>query len=300
MRILRLLVPGEIGQKIDPGIASVEIFPFNSQGVVLPGADPQEDGVIAGFGQGADSEVFTELNIQPRFDAQIEDPVNLPLENLIGKAVFGDSVSDHAAEFRHHVEDRNIVTESFQEKRTTQSGGTAADHGDFAVGCRGAGYVQPGSGIHLVVGHKTLELVDGYRLIVLDVPAAVILTGVRADPAAGKQQGIALPDGMNCAGVVAFSDLRYVFRYIDLSRAGLGAGRQGIVFLVEMEQTLGHGSHGEDVFGAGLLTGTTPDAFDFINDRKAVRTDLYGVENACLYTVTQAQAAHLANPFAAV
>ena len=48
---------------------------------------------------------------------EIQDTVGFPLENFLGKPVFGDAVADHAAQFRHHVENSNLMAQAPQKDR---------------------------------------------------------------------------------------------------------------------------------------------------------------------------------------
>ena len=121
-----------------------------------------------------------------------------------------------------------------------------------------------------------------------------------ADAAAGQQQRIAFANRMHGAFIVAFFDLADIARNIDLGRAGLLAGCQGIVFLVEMQQAFRHGADTYNILGAGFFTGPAPHTHGFIHDREAVWSHMYGVEAAGRDAVALAEATDAADPVAAV
>ena len=106
----------------------------------------------------------------------------------------------------HYTKLYDVMTHAAQEICTAQACGTTADNSDFLAGVGRTGNGQPFAGIHLVVRHKTLELVDGDRFV-LDAPTAVILAGMGADTATGEQQRIAFSDGVHRAGEITAADL---------------------------------------------------------------------------------------------
>ena len=96
------------------------------------------------------------------------------------------------------------------------------------------------TGVHFKISGKAFQLVDGDG-IVFDGAPAIHFAGMRADPAAGQQQRIAFPDGVDGTGIVALTDLSDVFGNIDFRGACLAAGGQTIITLVEMQNALGGG-----------------------------------------------------------
>ena len=73
------------GKKIGPHIAPVQILTFNIQQVVFPRADSHEDGVISRGHKGCQIEINTEFHPGKGFDAEIENPFNLPVKRLFGQ-----------------------------------------------------------------------------------------------------------------------------------------------------------------------------------------------------------------------
>ncbi len=291
---------GETGEKIDAGIAALGIFPRGSHFIVLPGADSQEDGIETVCSQALDRKIPAQFDIHFCFDTQIQDTVGFPLEHFLGKPVFGNAVSDHTTQFGHHVKNRDLMTQAPQKIGTAESRRAAADNGNLFVGVRCAGNRQSFAGVHLIIGHKAFELVDGDRFVIFDGPAAVVFTGVGADPAAGQEQGVSFPNGMNRPFVIPFPDLGDVFRYIDFRRAGLLTWREGVLGLVEFEEPLAHGPDGEDLFRAGLFTGAATHALCLIDFRVTVLSHMDGVKTACVDAVSKTETADAAHPPAAV
>jgi hypothetical protein len=111
-----------------------------------------------------------------------------------------------------------------------------------------------------------------------------------ANPAAGKEQGVAFAYGMNGALIIAFPDLGDIQRDVDLSGTNLPAGCQKVLLLIEMEQAFGGGFNREYVFGAGALTGPAPHAFFFVHNGEPVRSYFQCVKQTGLYTVPVTEA----------
>jgi hypothetical protein len=193
------------------------------------------------------------------FDTQIQDALDFPIQHLVRQTVLGNAVAGDAAQLGHGFEYGNRMAQSAQEVGAADAGRTATDDRHLFAGVGGAGNRHAVAGVHFPVGHEALELVDGNRFV-LDAAAAIIFAWMGADPAAGEQQGIAFPDGADGTGIIAFADLIDVLGNIDLGRAGLLARRQRIVQLIEVQQSLAHGPHGQNALGAGPFTSAAPDA----------------------------------------
>jgi hypothetical protein len=111
------------------------------------------------------SKSMTEFYLGTAFDAQIEDAFNFPVQGLLGKPVFGNAVSDHAAQLGHGFKYGHVVAHPAKEKGAAQTGGSPADDGDPFAGGRRHGNGIPFAGIHLIISGKAFQLVDGDRFI---------------------------------------------------------------------------------------------------------------------------------------
>ncbi len=124
-----------------------------------------------------------------------------------------------------------------RKKAQVSPGGPATDNRHPFVGGRRQGNRQSFTRIHFKISGKAFQLVDGYG-VVFDAPPAIDFAWMRADPTAGQQKRIAFPDGVDGAGIVSLSDLGDVFGYVDFRGAGLPAGGQTIITLVEVQNAL--------------------------------------------------------------
>ena len=156
---------------------------------------------------------------------------------------------------------------------------------------------QPVSGIHLMIGNEAFQLVDGHRLV-FDSAPAVGLAGVRANPAAGKQERITFTDGVDGAFIVTRSNLGDILGNIDFRRTGLSAGCQAVVTAIEMHQALGHGFDLHDILGANRFAGAAPDTFFFIHYRVAFAAHFDGIELTGIDAVAQPDAPNGTFPLA--
>jgi len=150
--------------------------------------------------------------------------------------------------------------------------------------------------VHFQIRHKAFELIDGNRLI-LDSPPAVVFAGMGAHPAADKQQGIAFPYGVDGILVGPGADMRNVLGNVYLGGACLSARRQRIVFFVEVEQAIGHGSNGQNVFGAGRFACAASHAFFIVYNGESIGPQFDRIEITRSDTIAQAQTADMANAF---
>jgi len=73
------------------------------------------------------------------FNPQVENALNLPIQYLLGKAVFRNAVSDHTAQLGHGFEYGHVVAHPAKEEGTTESGGSATDDSDSFAGGRCCG-----------------------------------------------------------------------------------------------------------------------------------------------------------------
>jgi hypothetical protein len=84
---------------------------------------------------------------------------------------------------------------------------------------------------------------------------------------------------------------------VDLRRAGLLAGGQGLVFLVEDQQALGHGFDGKQAFGAGRFSqAPQPTHLNSSMTGKPFGTHVDGIELAGFNAIAHAQATDGADP----
>ena len=294
-----LLPYGKIGEKINSGVTPLQIFALNAKGVIFPCADAQENSIISGCDQGADIEITSQSYVGFVFNPQIQNSVDFPGQYLLGESIFRNSVSNHTAKFGHGIENRNIMPQTAEKISIAQPGRTAADNGHFSTGGRRNGNRKTLSCLHFMVGHKAFQLVDGDRFV-FDTPTALVFTRVRTDSAAGQQQGITLPNGIDRPFIISDFGLVNVFGYIDFCRTGLLAGGDTIVILIEMEQFLRHGFDFHDIFGTDFLTGPTADTFHLVDNRIPMCPNFNGIKSTGLDTIPKTQASHRTDPLAAV
>src|SRR5207237_8240684 len=102
-----------------------------------PGADAEEDRVVALSEQVVDREVAPELH--PALElgiAELPDRVQLLVELHLREAVLRDAVAEHAALLLHHLEHRDRVTLQRRVIRAGEASRAGADHGDALAGRR--------------------------------------------------------------------------------------------------------------------------------------------------------------------
>ncbi len=58
---------------------------------------------------------MAELYIGVEIDAQIQDALDFPVQDLFGKAIFGNTIAQHAAQFRHGFKDIDLMAEPSKE-----------------------------------------------------------------------------------------------------------------------------------------------------------------------------------------
>ncbi len=212
----------------------------------LPGADADEDGIEAGVVQALEGDLVAQGDAVDEAHAGLPERLELTFEHVLGQPELGDAVAQHAAGLVVGVVDRHLVTGLRQEPGAAEAGRTGADHGHPAAG-RGADL----QGRRSVVTGGAVQGADGDRVVNVAAPAdRFAVTRTHAAEDARERQLVA--HDRRGARHVAFDDLGKVGRYVDVCRAGGGAGRLavGVVIReVHLEVALALGAH---ALGVGM------------------------------------------------
>ena len=121
-----------------------------------------------------------------------------------------------------------------------------------------------------------------------------------ADSATSEKQWVSFSNRINGLFVITVPDVSDISGYINFSRACLLAGSQGIIFLIEVQQTLGHGPNLKNRLWAGYFARTATDAFDFVNDRVSINSHINRVKAARGNTIAISQASYPAFTLSAI
>ena len=148
-------------------------------------------------------------------DAALQDPVDLGLKALAGKAIAGNTVAEHAAEVFTLLENGDLMAHDGEVIRARKTGGAATHNGNLLLcgGCDPRTVV----GLH-VLGRITLKGEDVHGII-NHTAATVHLAGVLAHEAANAGQRVILANELHSIGVAAGLDKRDVARDINVSGA---------------------------------------------------------------------------------
>ena len=90
-----------------PDSTPVGVLVLDAHQRAAPGADAEEDGVEARRASGsAIVKSLPRTTLVVSFDAEVEDLGDLEVEHVLGQAVLGDAVAQHAARLGLALEDR--------------------------------------------------------------------------------------------------------------------------------------------------------------------------------------------------
>ena len=145
---------------------------------------------------------------------------DVPVQHLLGQAVVGDAVAQHAAQLGPLLVHRDLVPHEGQVVGRGQAAGAAADDGH-----RLPGVLRPGrSGqVSGVVHRVPLQAADVHR-VVHHPPAALALAGVLAHIGAGRREGVVLADEAHRVLVPPQADEGHIPGDVHMGRAGGHAG----------------------------------------------------------------------------
>ena len=145
---------------------------------------------------------------------------NVPVQDVLGQAVVGDAVAEHAAQLGALLIDGDLVAHERQVVGRRQAARPAADDGH-----RLARVLRPLRGGH--VGHMVhgvpLQAADVHR-VVHHPPAALALAGVLAHIGAGGGEGVVLSDEAHRVLVPPQPDEGDVPGDVHMGRAGGDTG----------------------------------------------------------------------------
>ncbi len=264
-----------------------DVLVLDAERGAVPGAQRQEDRVLALVSQGGDGEVPAEVHVGRELHPEVEDLRDLRVEDLLGEAVLGDAVAEHATRLGLGLQDLHRVALFGQVVRTGETTGTCADDGDaLAVRRRGLG-LERLRHAQIQVGDEALDVVDADRLVDLAAAAPAHLAGTRTDAAADGRQGVLLLDQPDRLAEFAERGQGDVALDVHSGGTGLLAGADAIRIVVreqELERRLarlpdlrrvGHDHHAVgDLGGASWQERARPLDFDHADEARGERLQL--------------------------
>ena len=161
------------------------------------------------------------------FHAQIQDVLDLAIQHVLGQAVIGNAVAQHAAQVRLRLKQSDAVSLQGQVGRHGQARRAAPNDGHLGIELRGGcfrGRILFGVRVD-VIGHEALQIADRDGLVDLAAVAA-ILAGMLAHAPAGRRERAALADEIVGLFELARRHQGHVALRVHAGRAGGFAGRR--------------------------------------------------------------------------
>ncbi len=219
-------------------------------------ADGDDRGVEALVAQVVEGEVAAQRLVALDPAAEPPDRLVLGLEDLLlGQAVLGDAVAEHAAGLRVALEHRHVVAGHEQVVGSGHAGRTRADDRHSLAGL-GLGLERQrrldAFALRLQdhVPGVAVAVSDGYRLVHFVAPA-VFLAGRGADAAEDRRERDgALEDARRLAELALGVGLEET-RDVDVARALVLAGRQAVGVVVAEDQLQVRPPQAPDLLGLG-------------------------------------------------
>ncbi len=181
-------------------------------------------------------------------DAEIEDPLDLPVQLLARQAVFGDAVAQHSSELGEGFEDRHPVPPQGQVIGAAQPARAPAHHGHAPAGIGEIGRLE-GRGA-VVFGDVALDEVDADRLVHL-VAQAGDLALADADAAADDRERVPFADEAERLVVVPQGREAQVALDVDPGGTGALAGADAVGVVVRKEELQRRLARGDDPVAPG-------------------------------------------------
>ena len=159
---------------------------------------------------------------RPHRDAGGQDVGNVPVQDVLGQAIVGDAVAEHAAQLGALLIDGDLVAHERQVVGRRQAARPAADDGHCL-----ARVLRPLRGGHVghVVHGVPLQAADVHR-VVHHPPAALALAGVLAHIGAGGGEGVVLSDEAHRVLIPPQPDEGDVPGDVHMGRAGGDTGHR--------------------------------------------------------------------------
>ena len=160
-------------------------------------------------------QIFSDGHAGVDGDAGGQDIVDVPVQYLLGQAIVGDAIAQHAAQLGPLLVHRDLVPHQGQVIGGRQTAGAAADDGHRLARLRG---LFRHGGVLPVVHGKALQPADIHR-VVHHTAAALGLAGVFAHIGAGGGEGVVLADEPHRVAVTALPHQGHIAGYIHMGRA---------------------------------------------------------------------------------
>ena len=176
------------------GITPVSSVPGQVHPAFLPRADGQEDGGVLGR-EFVERDLLADAHVELELHAQALDELDLLVQHLLGQAVLGQCVAEHAARLGSRFVDRDRVAQERQVVGAREAGGAGADDPDLVSG--GLEPALEHAGDHRLELVRQEDLVRDFAVHVAHVhglvdggAAAAVVAGVLAHPARGGRQRV--------------------------------------------------------------------------------------------------------------
>ena len=211
------ITAGDVAQHLHRVIDPPLVLALDAEIAAAVRAQRQHDRRVPLVLQALDGEVAAQLHVLPERHARAPDVLDLGEERLPRQAVGRDAVGHHAAGPRHPLEHGDVVAALRQPQRGRQPARARADNRHLDVLLRRHLGRQPRH-VEQPVGHETLGLADGDRLV--DVPAAAaLLAERRAHAAADQRKGVGVAVDVQRLRIAALGDQRQVRGHVHAGRA---------------------------------------------------------------------------------
>jgi len=202
--------------------------------------------LVAELGEG---DVLAYAGVGADLGAGAADVVHLPVQDVVGEAVLGDAVADHAAGLLVGLVDDGAVALLPQEPRGGEAGGAGAHY------AHGLAPVRLSFGVFVVdageVGEVALHPVDAHRGLYV-LAAALQLALADADPAADCGERVGLADQVHGLSVLAHGGQGQVALGVHAGGAPLHAGGGAVGVVVGAQQLQCRLAGGQHPVAAGV------------------------------------------------
>ena len=204
------VLEGDGGEPVDADVDVGRRFlaAGNVEVLALGGAGADEDGIEAFLEQLLEA---LDLVTEARFDAEVEDALDLLVEHADRQAEGGDVGAHQPAALGVLLEQHAGVAEREEVARHRERGGSGADQRDALAVLLARHLRQEGVDLTLVVGGNPLEAADGDRLLLDAAAPAGGLAGAVADAAQDARENVALPVQHEGGGIALLGDQTDVF-----------------------------------------------------------------------------------------
>ena len=197
------------------------VFALDAQLFIGMGTDGDIHGIVLLLDLG-DLDIRAHRDIGMYLDAGRKDMLDIPVQHILGQAVIGDAVAQHAAQLGPLLIHGYLVAHKGQIVGRRHAAGAAADHGHGFAGGRGLGARQLGFGI---IHSIALEPADIHG-IVHHAAAALAFARVLAHIGACRRERVILADQLYGIAVAPLADQRDIARDIHMCRAGRHTGHR--------------------------------------------------------------------------